>query len=151
MKMPVAGFATVVAFSGTRKGMTDQQKVALKAYLLSQKEGGCLLIHGGAWGADTEAHVVAVEAGYAIGIVPASPYHGNLESVEWILEPEAPLKRNRRIVNCSQQLIATPAGFEEELRSGTWATVRYAARAKVPTTVVWPNGELLGRSQKGIL
>ena len=52
-----------------------------------------------------------------------------------------PLDRNRDIVDACDVLIATPKDFVEELRSGTWATVRYARKQRKPLVIVWPNGE----------
>lgn len=49
-------------------------------------------------------------------------------------------KINRDIVAETDELIATPKGFQEERRSGTWATVRYALKARKPVTVIWPDG-----------
>jgi hypothetical protein len=40
------------------------------------------------------------------------------------------LTRNRDIVDTASMLIAAPEGNAERLRSGTWATVRYARKAK---------------------
>jgi len=40
--------------------------------------------------------------------------------------PTPYLSRNRAIVDETEMLIATPAEFTEQQRSGTWSTVRYA-------------------------
>jgi len=63
-----------------------------------------------------------------------------------------PLERNSDIVADSDLLLATPRFYEEELRSGTWATVRRARKANKPLIIVWPNGkvdwEKLSRSKQ---
>ena len=46
-------------------------------------------------------------------------------------------------------LSATPGGFKEELRSGTWACVRYARKADRPVHIVWPDGKVNAERQDG--
>lgn len=55
-------------------------------------------------------------------------------------EPGPYLWRNHQIVDATSALIAAPFGFEEELRSGTWATVRYARKLGRPVRFFWPDG-----------
>jgi hypothetical protein len=71
--------------------------------------------HGAARGADTEAAYVADKLGYEIIAYPAVRGHE--------------LERNRMIVAACDLLIAAPLQDTEILRSGTWATVRYARKA----------------------
>ena len=59
-----------------------------------------------------------------------------------ILYPPKPyMKRNQDIVDASQGLIATPHG-PEEVRSGTWATIRRARKKGIPICIVYPNGKV---------
>jgi hypothetical protein len=51
-----------------------------------------------------------------------------------VLTPRPYLVRNRHIVDASSVLIATPKG-DEELRSGTWSTVRYARKIRRDFTI----------------
>jgi hypothetical protein len=62
-----------------------------------------------------------------------------------IREPYPYLVRDGHIVDEVEALVATPAKQYEERRSGTWATVRRARRAKKPVFIVWPDGSLLQR------
>ncbi len=39
-------------------------------------------------------------------------------------------------------MVAAPKSFAEELRSGTWATVRYARKQKKPVVIVFPDGSV---------
>ena len=41
----------------------------------------------------------------------------------------------------SDILIATPKEKEEQLRSGTWATIRYAKKTKKIVFLVYPDGK----------
>ncbi len=53
---------------------------------------------------------------------------------------KAYLERNKDIVNETFTLIAMPKGYHEVTRSGTWATIRHAARTNKETVIVWPDG-----------
>jgi predicted Rossmann fold nucleotide-binding protein DprA/Smf involved in DNA uptake len=59
-----------------------------------------------------------------------------------IYVPRPYLVRNRDIVDVCNLLLATPGGTVEQLRSGTWATIRYARRIGRPVWIVFPNGEV---------
>jgi hypothetical protein len=37
-------------------------------------------------------------------------------------------------------MIATPKGFTEEARGGTWFTIRYARSKNKPLIIVYPDG-----------
>ena len=54
------------------------------------------------------------------------------------LEPFAYLERNRHIVDAVEKMIATPKEVEHTLRSGTWATIRYAWKQKKEVRVIPP-------------
>lgn len=47
-------------------------------------------------------------------------------NIEYPVKP--PLKRNYDIVDACDILLAAPRTLTEELRSGTWATIRYARK-----------------------
>jgi cytosine/uracil/thiamine/allantoin permease len=57
-----------------------------------------------------------------------------------VLEPGPYLWRNHQIVDATAALLACPFEFEEQLRSGTWATVRYARTLGRPIRFFWPDG-----------
>lgn len=142
-----------VGFSGTQNGMTDRQseqvEEILKSIQLNQlDEGGdsdLVLHHGDCIGADEDVHLMLRQpwSSYLITIHPpldakkrahmkgdkTFPTHGYLE-------------RNRMIVLSSNVLLAAPAS-EEVLRSGTWATIRYARERKTPITIVMPDGSVM--------
>jgi len=87
--------------------------------------------HGGAFGADSGAAEIAYALGYDVRThLPAGR------------RPADYLARNHTIVDMTDELLAAPAGMEEELRSGTWATVRYARKQRRMVTVVWPDGTI---------
>lgn len=105
----------IVGFTGTRQRMSDTQIRQLGFVLKILPEP--LLLHGGAIGADLQAHQVAVSLDIDTMIYPAN---GD------------PLKRNRQIAADCDLLIAAPLTDQEELRSGTWATVRYVRKERKP-------------------
>lgn len=52
------------------------------------------------------------------------------------------LDRNHDIVQETQVLVACPKG-PEELRSGTWATIRHARKLLRPIYIIYPDGEVV--------
>lgn len=61
------------------------------------------------------------------------------ERVVRVHPPAPPLVRNERIVLACDRIVACPRGAEE-LRSGTWATVRKAREHGKHTLIIWPDG-----------
>lgn len=118
-----------IGFTGTRKGMTNHQVESLIVMLKKNWHDGSEFHHGDCIGADFEANMIAIKHGYNIIIHP--PINEKLRafcSGDIILEPKDYLTRNKDIVNMCDILIACPATFKEELRSGTWSTIRYAMK-----------------------
>lgn len=115
-----------VGFTGTRAGMSAIQKQQLATVLRWLNEGDAVafteLHHGMAVGADMEAETIAKANGWYV--VKRHPASGK------------PLARNRQIVAACDVLIAAPRTDQEELRSGTWATVRYARQAGKPVVML---------------
>jgi len=133
-----------VAFTGTQKGMTEAQCRKIRELL--QKMKPRVLIHGDCVGADAVAHEIAQDLGIEVHIRP-----GNLKNkraftsgAKLLAPPENPLDRNPKMVDAAQALIACPSGKEQELRSGTWATIRYAKKVDTLHWIVYPDGEMAG-------
>ena len=114
-----------IGFTGTQKGMTEAQ-IKRVGHLLVLHSG--VVHHGDCTGADAQCHDLALMTGHAVEIHPPT----NERARAWKkgaahMHPAKPyLVRNHDIVDAVQMLIATPKTATEELRSGTWATVRYA-------------------------
>lgn len=138
-----------VGITGTRQGFTSAQRTWFvdQAATVRMREwhyGDCV-------GVDVEAFGLLLELG-AGGVFHAWPGAvrdefkagtirdaGMLGIVVHDVLP--PLERNQQIVNHVDELWAFPAEMTEQLRSGTWATIRRAR--KHPTcalTVVLPDG-----------
>jgi predicted Rossmann fold nucleotide-binding protein DprA/Smf involved in DNA uptake len=116
-----------IGFTGTRQGMTERQKIGLRDLLAPY--AGAILHHGDAIGADAEAHDIAIELGCAIVIhPPAVETQRAFNTAAEVRAAKPYLVRNKDIVRETALLIAAPAEATEQLRSGTWSTVRYAKR-----------------------
>jgi len=138
---------TNIGFTGTQIGMTDAQKTKVLEYL-------CLvdymvtLHHGGCVGSDSEAHQLALSCGADAIVYPGinkdgvAAKRGDFPAAAEVYPERFYLDRNRDIVDNSDILIATPKGFEEEQRGGTWYTIRYARTKEKPVTIILPDGRL---------
>lgn len=140
----------VVGFTGTQSGMTGAQKFMVGT-MLSDTEGISFARHGDCIGADCEfdylcavrsinviAHPCDIRTKRAFCDVRHAehPYYFHARA------PKPPLERNQDIVDESDVLVVAPAGYEEELRSGTWSTVRRARKRGMLVVIVWPDGTL---------
>lgn len=135
----------VVGFTGTRKGMTTEQRRTLNKFHSKAR----VFHHGACDGADTQAVQMFYSRGgwwihawpshnpNAFAMAQSQTFHrpGTAEDGGW-----DPLVRNKLIVDASDILIATPGQHKELLRSGTWATVRYARGVRKPVYIIWPDG-----------
>lgn len=132
-----------VGITGTRAGMTDQQRKGLYDLLSEWKpkwmhQGDCI-------GVDAQA----VEMARALDIMivshpPFDPKYRAFAYFDVEKKPMAYLLRNEMIVNASQVLIGMPRLTREQLRSGTWACIRYARVVQKPHYIIYPNGRLEG-------
>jgi len=145
-----------VGFTGTKEGMTIAQLtrftdvifvLAMASVVTSEKRYGHYLAfhHGDCVGADAEAHDIVHRTTNAyIYIHPPTNDAYQAHKIGNFNHPPKPyLERNHDIVDESNILIATPGQMQEKLRSGTWATIRYAKYAKkvmIPIIFIWPNG-----------
>lgn len=136
----------IVGFTGTREGMTPQQRARFREVTVELKPQ--TFVHGGAVGADTDAHkeMLAFIEERDVEIFPG----GADRELCWrihapgalVLRWTQPLTRNRAIVARATYLIACPHINTEELRSGTWMTVRTARKAGKPIIIIWPDGRI---------
>lgn len=141
-----------IGFTGTHHGMTQAQRITFRS-LLSEIVSQDPLTrdefhHGDCIGADSQANDIAWAVGCSITVhPPTEPRNRFFCKAEtqgtqtFTILPEKPyMVRDKDIVNGSTRMFATPVGTEEELRSGTWATIRYARKKKIPLTIIWPDG-----------
>jgi len=140
-----------IGFTGTQSGMTLAQKELtlqkLREVLEDRNPLRTAGHHGLCIGADTSFHYMCRELGIPIvGHPPVNQYKMTKfdpSDFIYLWTPREYLDRNHDIVDCSSFLIATPGEVSEQLRSGTWATIRYARKHNVPRYVILPDGEVI--------
>lgn len=131
-----------VGFTGTQRGMTEAQWATLWHLLVARAPGD--FHEGDCIGSDAQAAHGARLAGFRIiGHPPGNPTkRAHFSADEW-RKPLPYLVRNHNIVDASEEMLATPSEFEEQLRSGAWTTIRYARKVGRRVAVILPDGRLL--------
>lgn len=130
-----------IGFTGTQRGMTIKQLE--KVFHILIENIGSFSHHGDCIGADAQFHFLAVAVGSRVVIHP--PDNPSKRAYCYyateIREDKPYLRRNQDIVNESDILIATPGETTEQLRSGTWATIRRGRKKKGMTVyIIYPDG-----------
>jgi len=141
-----------IGFTGTQSGITDYQMDAIAEALRTLKKHGFdEFHHGDCQGADTIASSIAIALDYKIILHPPI----NQSKRGWnACDYERPAKdyldRNHDIVDEADFMIATPFRDVEELRSGTWATIRYAMKKLKRMIIIYPTkSKILKESDYG--
>ncbi len=133
-----------LGITGSQLGSTKNQSITLM-YLISQLMDSTKFYHGGdCIGVDAEfveivRHLVphATIIGHPPDISTKRAFcKYNIER-----KPKPYLLRNKDIVNESDVLLVVPKEDTEQLRSGTWATYRYAKSLNKPIIFIYPNGK----------
>lgn len=125
-----------IGFTGTQKGMTLLQRKTF-CRLISK----CSELHlGDCVGSDTEAYWLF--NGLKVGHIPKNPLKRSFLKYDKERLPKPYLERNKEIVNETEVLIATPKEPKEVLRSGTWATIRYAKKRNKKVYVIFSDGRI---------
>lgn len=126
-----------IGFTGTQLGMSQQQK---EQFVLKCEELGITEFHhGDCIGADAEAHDIVREFFPNVWIVGHLPKYKNKQAFRKCDEYRDPLDylvRDKNIVSETEFLIGAPKTDDEELRSGTWTTIRYSRKANKPREVL---------------
>lgn len=139
-----------IGFTGTQMGLTPAQAASLERYLiefvfvLSTRHE---YHHGDCIGADAEFHDMVADGFDKVIIHPPTNKSKRAfcvgETVEW-REPRKYLKRNADIANECDLLIACPRTMNEEIKSGTWHTIRTMRKLGKKVVIIWPDGSLGG-------
>jgi hypothetical protein len=137
-----------IGFTGTQDGMTPEQSGNLKKALHALGRYSDFH-HGDCMGADAQAHDIAVSMNYKVILHP--PSNSNKRAFCLANEVRKPLEyldRNTEIVKETEVLIACPKEMTEQLRSGTWATVRRARKLSRNVIILFPDGSMKKESGK---
>lgn len=134
-----------VGFTGTRRGMHPRQQARvfsilhnLRSYIEEFRHGDCI-------GADEQSHELAKILGFKVIIHPPTEttFRAFCQGAWEVVDPKDYLARDRDIVRASTLVIAAPRTKEEEKRSGTWYTARYAQKRRRGLLIVHHDGEVV--------
>jgi hypothetical protein len=126
-----------VGITGSRNNLSKEQ---LDKFIKFLKDNNPAEIHhGDCIGADSMCHDIAESFNIKIVIHPPdnNTMRANKKS-DNIMQVEKYLKRNHNIVDTTDILVAFPPTKEEILRSGTWATIRYAKKKNKQVFIIFP-------------
>ncbi len=127
----------IVGVTGTQRGMDAGQLQRLSTFLASRVDHITALHHGDCIGVDEQAHHIARNLGiYIVGHPPINSRKRAFCECDELCEPEEYLDRNHTIVDECDILLVIPLTNMETLRSGTWATKRYAMNQDVRTLIL---------------
>src|SRR5437867_2260767 len=119
-----------LGFTGTQIGMTPLQRESVILFL-----EGCSpesVHHGDCIGADAQFHDLALKCvpGVSVHIHPPiiTTKRAFCRGGHYTYTAKDYLDRNVDIVMQSDELLATPKESQEEIRSGTWYTIRQARK-----------------------
>ena len=138
----------IVGFTGTQGGMTPLQKLEFASRL--PQILGVEFHHGDCIGSDEEADKIVRRTCLNHRVIVHPPVKDAkrawvaLFDEDVLLDPKDYIPRNHDIVDAVEEMFATPKGLEEERRSGTWATIRYAWKVEKPITIIFPDGTTKG-------
>lgn len=133
-----------LGMTGSQTGVTALQERALGQLIIDlQEEFGLVEFHhGDCIGADAGGHDVAKRLGCKTVLhPPTTEAKRAFCEADEVRKPAPYLDRNHDIVDEADCMIALP-DKHEVLRSGTWATVRYAKKHGKELVVVYPDGSL---------
>lgn len=139
---PSALIPSAVGFTGTQHGCTAMQTDALRGCLRHLLANGYVWMRNGdCIGSDLEAAYTWQCYGGKIAAHPPTIAAKRAYVPHDVMLPERPyLDRNKDIVLLSEVMVATPGEKVEQLRGGTWSTIRFARRQRKPLMIIFPDG-----------
>lgn len=141
-----------IGFTGTQQREMTERQIKSFLNLMEKHLENNKFHHGLCKGCDAHAHRLIRQHFPNTKIVGHPPINkSKMVSLECD-EMRAPLpylKRNMGIAMESSKIFATPFSVQEEQRSGTWATVRYAGIVEINAYIIFPNGSVKLRKPDG--
>lgn len=146
-----------IGFTGTRHGMTDDQKRTLTRFI-GEDLWYIEFHHGCCEGSDEEAARIARALEYVVAGHPPindSYLMKDMTLNDVLYKPKGYISRNHDIVDETNLLIATPnimadlSGLRNNNRSGTWSTINYAIENKCNYVIIFPDGSIRRNDAKG--
>lgn len=146
---------TKVGFTGTRQGMTEEQIETFNTVLdiISRESPISEFHHGDCRGADEQADDVVLSLhgeGIQIKTVIHPPDNDLFRAFcigDVMRLPQPYLVRNKDIVNESSVMIVAPEQKDEQVRSGTWSTYRYAKNQGRDVFIIYPDGSYVRENE----
>ena len=133
----------LVGFTGTQQGMNAAQCDRVWDGLHRLGRRVTLAVHGDCIGADMQFNMLCKSLNIPTACRPCNIRHKRANTnCPQLAPPKPPLERNEDIAASCDLLVVAPKAFEEELRSGTWSTVRRARKHGKRIVIVWPDGSV---------
>lgn len=133
-----------IGFTGTRHGMTLQQRAHVEAMLAGAlvADASSEFHHGDCVGADVQAAQLAFDLGFRVVAHPPikTALRAYFLDVHETREPASYTARNRAIVDGTELLIGCPPTKEHQPFGGSWMTIDYARRCGKRVIVIAPDG-----------
>lgn len=130
-----------VGVTGSRSGFsTGAQQTSLYAILSTLRPDQ--LHHGDCVGVDVAAATYVDDWCKTEAHPPLNDKYRAWHESDVVHDPDEYLIRNRDIVHAVQLLIVVPMTRTEQVRSGTWATYRYAKDNSTPVLIINIDGSV---------
>lgn len=129
----------ILGITGSRNGVNKNAIKKFRTFL--EKNNITEAHHGDCVGADKEIHDILKERNVRVVIHP--PTQNILRAYckgDEIKQAKPYLSRNKDIVDETDILVAFPSSHTEEVRSGTWSTIRYAKSKNKAMIIFFPDG-----------
>lgn len=133
----------VIGFTGTRRGMTPEQKEAVRRYLLEVYPTE--VSHGDRVGSDAEFHDLVREILPACKIVIRPGPDEELRAFKQgdvLLPVKTHYARNRDIVDNATAVLVVSACSSPQPKGATRYAINYAIKKNVAVDVIYPTGEM---------
>lgn len=151
-----------LGFTGTHHGMDVEQKtdILVRFTQLAQQYDEIEFHHGDCIGADEQAakamnavrqqliaHFgsnppciirIVSHPGYPPNHPKETKFRAFTDFNDEVREAKPFIARDHDIVDETEEMFATPVSDDEEVRSGTWTTVRYARKQERKITILYP-------------